>query len=78
LLGSDEDDDGEPDYETPVTYWMPFVDNSIGFHDAYWRSSFGGTIYTYGGSHGCINLPTSAAQSLYDIIEVGTVVVVHW
>jgi hypothetical protein len=78
LIGADENDDDEPDYKTPVTYWMPFVDNSVGFHDAYWRSSFGGTIYTYNGSHGCVNLPTSAAQSLYDLIEVGTVVVVHW
>ena len=78
LLGDDEDGDNEPDYKTPVTYWMPFVGNSVGLHDAWWRSSFGGDIYTYNGSHGCVNLPSSKAKELYDLIEVGTVVVVHW
>ena len=34
------------DYETPVTYWMPFIGElGIGFHDASWRSSFGGDIH---------------------------------
>ena len=43
-------------YQTPVSYWMPFNKN-IGMHDANWRSSFGGTIYKTKGSHGCINMP---------------------
>lgn len=77
LRGLDENGDGEPDYISYVTYWMPFVDNLVAFHDASWRGSFGGSIYTYNGSHGCVNLPSSAAQTLYSMVSVGTVVVVH-
>ena len=36
--------DGTYEYESPVSYWMPF-NGGIGFHDATWRSKFGGTIY---------------------------------
>lgn len=57
-------------YATPVSYWMPFNGN-IGMHDAGWRSSFGGTLYKTGGSHGCVNLPPSAAKTIYENIEAG-------
>ncbi len=77
LIGLDYDNDGFPDYETDVTFWMPF-DGGYGLHDATWRGAFGGNIYTYDGSHGCINLPYSAAQQLYNIVNVGDVVVVHF
>ena len=70
--------DGKKDYEVEVEYWMAFEGNGIGFHDANWQPDFGGTMYQDGyGSHGCINLSTSAAKSLYGIIEIGDVVVVH-
>lgn len=69
---------GKKDYETKVSYWMPFVGNSVGLHDANWRSSFGGTIYKSNGSHGCINLPVKKAKKLYSLIEVGDVVSVHY
>ena len=73
------DEDGEIDYETEVTYWMAFVENSIGLHDATWQTEFGGTRYIDGyGSHGCVNLPLDAAAELYELVEVGDVVVVHW
>ena len=58
------------DYETPVSYWMPF-NGGIGMHDASWRNSFGGTIYKTGGSHGCINLPPAAARKIYENISAG-------
>lgn len=78
LIGTVEASTGEPEYETEVQYWMPFVGNAVGFHDASWQSSFGGTRYADGyGSHGCINLPTSAAASLYGLIAEGDVVVSH-
>ncbi len=64
------------DYETPVKYWMPF-NGDVGMHDATWRSSFGGTIYKTNGSHGCINLPYSAAQSIYEVVEQGYAVLVY-
>lgn len=55
------------DYVSYVKYWMPFNGN-IGFHDASWRTLFGGDIYLTGGSHGCINLPTAFAARLYDYV----------
>ena len=48
-----------------VKYWMPFEGN-YGLHDASWRSEFGGTIYKNDGSHGCVNLPESAAKKIFD------------
>lgn len=65
--------------DTLVYYWMPFVGNSVGLHDAWWQPGFGGTMYADGyGSHGCVNLPSSAAAELYGIAEVGDVVITHW
>ncbi len=65
-----------PDYETPVKYWMPF-NGGEGFHDAGWRSNFGGTIYINSGSHGCVNMPPARAAELYDMIEAGWPVFVY-
>ncbi len=65
-----------PDYESPVTYWMPF-NGGEGLHDATWRSRFGGSIYQTDGSHGCLNLPYSVAQTIYENIEVGDCVIVY-
>lgn len=64
------------DYSSPVSYFMPFETN-VGFHDATWRSDFGGSIYKGDGSHGCVNMPFSAAKSLFSMIEKGTPVIVH-
>lgn len=79
LIGEKDPETGKPEYETQVSYWMPFIGNSIGLHDATWQSSFGGTRYKDGyGSHGCVNISLSAAESLYGMIQKGDVVVVHW
>ena len=59
------------DYETPVEYWIAFLGSSYGFHDASWRSEFGYDIYTYDGSHGCVNMPLEAVAELYDLVEIG-------
>lgn len=64
-------------YETPVSYWMPFNGN-IGMHDAVWRGSFGGDIYMTNGSHGCINLPFSAAEQIYEYVSTGFPVVCYY
>ena len=66
-----------PDYSSFVRYWMPF-NRGIGMHDASWRSSFGGTIYQTNGSHGCINLPTDAAATIYDTIDESYAIVCYW
>lgn len=63
-------------YASDVSYWMPFC-NNVGMHDASWRSSFGGNIYKTSGSHGCINLPPSAAQKIFENIEKGDPVLVY-
>lgn len=69
--------DGKPEYESPVKYWMPFIGNSVGFHDASWQSAYGGSRYLTNGSRGCINLPYNSAKALYGIFSSGDVVVVH-
>lgn len=63
-------------YASFVNYWMPF-DGGIGLHDATWRGSFGGNIYKYSGSHGCVNLPLSFAKKLYARVYAGETVWVH-
>lgn len=65
------------DYSTPVAYWMPF-NGGIGLHDASWRSKFGDDIYTYSGSHGCVNLPVDKAAELFDYVEEGMPIVCYW
>ena len=69
--------DGTREYESPVSYWMPF-NGGIGFHDATWQSSFGGNAYTYRGSHGCVNMPLGKAGDLYSYIYAGCPVVCHY
>jgi len=63
-------------YASPVDYWMPF-NMGVGLHDASWRNTFGGNIYVTNGSHGCINLPHSAAETIYANIEAGCPVLVY-
>ncbi len=59
-------------YDTRVNYWMAFIGNSHGLHDATWRHSFGGNIYTYDPSHGCVNMPYDKIKELYYMADVGT------
>lgn len=65
-----------PNYESEVSYWMPFNGN-IGIHDASWRYSFGGNIYKNNGSHGCVNAPIYLAKKIFDNIEPGTPVICY-
>ena len=68
----------EYEYESPVTYWLQF-NGGQGLHDAAgWRSAYGGSIYYYSGSHGCVNLPLDLAKELYQTIEVGDPVIVYF
>ena len=70
-------EDGSYSYESYVNYWMQFYEG-YGLHDATWRDSyeFGGDTYWYAGSHGCVNLPYYAAESLYFMVSRGTYVLV--
>ena len=68
----------EYEYESPVTYWLQF-NGGQGLHDAAgWRSAYGGSIYYYSGSHGCVNLPLDLAKQLYETIQVGDPVIVYF
>lgn len=68
-------EDGKPEYEVPVKYWMPF-NNGVGIHDI-GRGAWGGSIYKTSGSHGCVNTPKDAAKKIYEAVEIGTPVVVY-
>lgn len=66
------------DYQSNVTYFMPFAYN-VGIHDASWRKGeFGGEIYKTSGSHGCINVPLEVAQTIYENAKVGTPVIAFY
>ena len=80
VLEEGEEPKPEDYYNSYVNYWMCFIGNDYGLHDATWRwdSEFGGDTYTYNGSHGCINLPYEQAEQLYNLVHVGDKVVVHW
>lgn len=66
-------------YNVTVNYWMPIDDSTgVGLHDATWRGNFGGSIYKTNGSHGCINLPLSAAKYIYNNSSRGIPVLVHY
>lgn len=65
-------------YESEVDYWLPFTQMGVGIHDSSWRDAYGGSIYTYDGSHGCVNTPKDAVEKIYKNIESTYPVVVHW
>lgn len=77
-LRGDRQTDGSYEYETPVSYWMRVTWTGIGFHDAIWQTAFGGDLYKTKGSHGCINMSLKDAGTLYDMIELGYPVVMHY
>ena len=81
LIGKKDPETGEPEYETPVSYWMPFIGSAVGLHDASWQSeaSFNDrNAFRSVGSHGCVNLPPAKAQELFEMVSVGVCVVVHY
>ena len=72
--------EGTPEWDREVAVWFGVVGDSVGLHSAQWRadSAYGGDIYTYNGSHGCINIPEYKANELWDLIEIGDPVIVHY
>jgi lipoprotein-anchoring transpeptidase ErfK/SrfK len=61
-----------------VDYWVAFIGNSYGFHNAPWQTiPFGEPALTRtGGSHGCIRMPHASVAVLYNWVRVGTPVVI--
>lgn len=69
--------DGSYEWESPVSYWMPF-NGGIGLHDAPWQAAFGGNRYLTHGSHGCVNLPFNVAKTVFANVSAGTPVICHY
>lgn len=68
-------DDGTK-YASPVKYWMPIDWTGVGIHDSDWQSAYGGELWRTVGSHGCINTPPSVMAQLYEMVDIGTPVLV--
>lgn len=66
-------------WDTYVNYWMAVTYDGIGIHDSTWRYDYeyGGSTYTYDGSHGCINTPYYKVEELYELVDIGTPVVIY-
>lgn len=50
-------------------YFIRVTLDGVGVHDASWRGAFGGSIYTYDGSHGCINTPYKAEKIIFETLK---------
>ncbi len=70
--------DGSFGYQSAVKYWMPITASGVGLHDASWRWEFGGSIYQYNGSHGCINLPPEVAGQIFNLVDGSLPVIVYY
>ncbi len=60
--------------------WMKFTSRGHGLHDARWRnaSQFNNpSTYLSNGSHGCVNLPKEFSDKLYEVVDIGTVVIIY-
>ena len=78
ILRGDIQPDGSYGYESYVAYWIRLTNTGIGLHDAPWRGSFGGEIWRYSGSHGCINCPAKLMPQIYEIVDEGMPVAVFY
>ena len=67
-----ENADGSP-YVAEDVPWVSYFYSGYAFHGAGWRSSYG-----YSGSHGCVNMPVSEAQWIYNWVDTNTVVQSHY
>lgn len=64
-------------YEAKAAYWLGVTWQGVGMHDSP-RSQFGGKIWLTNGSHGCINMPKSRIPELFNMVEPGIPVVMHF
>ena len=73
-------ENGGDKWETTVSYWNNISDwgTQIGIHDATWQPYFGGELYKWSGSHGCINVSYDSAKYVYENVPIGTPVVAYW
>lgn len=62
-----------PYYFTPDVPYVMYYNGDEALHGAYWHNNFGNVM-----SHGCINMPVSAAEYVYGWAPMGTEVWVHY
>ena len=60
------------DYDVPDVPYTMYYSGNYALHGAYWRQNFGAPM-----SHGCVNLPLSAAEWIFSWAFVGTPVIIH-
>lgn len=63
--------------DAPADIFISFNSDGEGFHDARWRSKFGGEIYLTNGSHGCVNMRLEDVKVLDNYLKAGDHVLVH-
>lgn len=69
---------GNDSWNVDVKYWLGFTYDGQGFHDSTWRTSgYGGNIYKYDGSHGCVNTPIDAMSKIFSKAYTGMPVIVY-
>lgn len=66
------DDMRGSDYYLRNVPYVMYFHQGYALHGTYWHTNFGSPA-----SHGCINLPTSEAEWLYEWASVGTPVYIH-
>lgn len=61
-----------------VDIFISFNSDGEGFHNAPWRTEFGGEIYKTNGSHGCVNMKYEDVKILDEYTQnTGTKVLIH-
>ncbi|WP_243230686.1 L,D-transpeptidase family protein [Microbacterium sp. CIAB417] len=60
------------DYVTKDVPWVTYFNGNQAFHGTYWHSNYGNVM-----SHGCVNMPISAAKWVYEWAPDGVEVWVH-
>lgn len=61
-----------PGYDYPNAKWNLQFKTGYYIHGAYWHNSFGTPV-----SHGCVNVPYSEMEKLYEFADEGTKVTIH-
>jgi len=64
---------GSEYYYLPNVPYVMYFYGAYAIHGTYWHNNFGRPM-----SHGCVNLPTPAAQFMYNWAPIGTPVSVHY
>ena len=74
--------------DTPINYAMQYHSDGYYLHDSWWRADYGpgtnfphqdssGDQFSFYGSHGCVNMPTTDAAWLYNFVSLYTTVLVY-